>query len=388
MLLLWTALAWGAQCTCESELTFALAQLERTPSFREQIRGARRASFDRAIETLRAEMTADPRLSLHCRAYLQRAFAQVRDRHLGVKGTKDDPRPLTPRRSLAHELALDELEATLGDASPSAIEGLYSHGRTQLGVYAPEPGRLVGVLLSTPADGWSRGDVVLDLTERDTFVDGLVYGREAIYMKAASIDRLLSRLPYEKQGAPTSAYRAPGDTGFFRVLRPGVGHLFVPSFKGTTENLAQVRPLYAEVAPQLAGLSHLIVDVRDNGGGGQVAYVPLLKALKGTSLDVHVLVNRRTASAAEHFALRLKRRFDATLYGENSVGAIRYRFTNRPSAQVTTPCFAYRLSLTVAKVRGPTSDPDLEFVGITPDVGLTQDRDWVEQVLARIGERP
>jgi hypothetical protein len=130
-----------------------------------------------------------------------------------------------------------------------------------------------------------------------------------------------------------------------RVLEGNIGYLKVPTININRNN---VNVLY-DAMKKMQGTKALIIDLRDNGGGGsEIGPVfesfflpPGTATLQFTTRDrnftidstvswlkektyehpVYILVNRKTASAAEAFAFVLQQNRRAKIVGERSAGA-------------------------------------------------------------------
>ncbi len=163
---------------------------------------------------------------------------------------------------------------------------------------------------------------------------------------------------------------------FLEQLNDNTHYLRLPTFyKSYWEELDS---FYGEVEPQLAGMEHLIVDVRNNTGGGPRMYLQILKALKRKRTAperVSLLYNSACASACEHFVVDLGRKSHVTTYGENSYGALGYGDIQ----QITTPNCQFRFDL---PSRCFGSYLKYEIKGVPPDVRLEKGGDsWLQQLI-------
>ncbi|MFA5965037.1 MAG: S41 family peptidase [Sphingomonas sp.] len=216
---------------------------------------------------------------------------------------------------------------------------------------------------------------------------------------------------------PAAAPRRPGraaieDAGW---IAPGVGYLRFTGFPDDPANGAQCETFMHEHATART----LIIDCRYNGGGGIVqmnAILPFLydrettlvrmemvaavaKVRGGTPFDgegsvravahpqpgivaqehfvvprrdetrlfnvpLYYLVSNRTASAAEHLALALKRTKRATLIGETTAGANHFGAFEAIGAGLV-------VFLPVGRTIDPDTGKDWEGDGIAPDVAVT-----------------
>jgi len=108
-------------------------------------------------------------------------------------------------------------------------------------------------------------------------------------------------------------------------------------------------------------------------------------ALPGTqatplhTAQAYLLTSRRSGSAAEHFALALKRTRRATLIGETTAGAGHYgRMVDFGG---------YAAFIPVGRTFDPDNDWDWEGVGVPPDVAVPADQ-ALDEALRRLGVAP
>ncbi|WP_291272802.1 S41 family peptidase [Geothrix sp.] len=173
-------------------------------------------------------------------------------------------------------------------------------------------------------------------------------------------------------------------------LRGEVGYLRVDRFFQADES----RPLFDQAMDQLAGSRAMIIDLRENRGGGDALallasyFLPervLLNSLvfrkdetmevwagpstraAFTKVPVYVLVSGTTFSAGEAFAYGLQQRGRAVLIGERTKGGAN---PNRffPVGQ------GLELSLSVGRTVNPVSGTNWEGGGVQPDVLVPADQ--------------
>lgn len=193
-----------------------------------------------------------------------------------------------------------------------------------------------------------------------------------------------------------------GRHGIERVekLEGGIGYLRVDRFFQADES----RGLFDEAMDQLAGCRAVIVDLRENRGGGDALgllasyFLPervLLNRLEFrkhetietwagpstrpafTKVPLFVLVSGRTFSAGEAFAYGLQQRGRATLVGERTKGGA------NPN-QFFPVGAGLELSLSIGRTVNPVSGSNWEGVGVHPDVAVPADR-ALDKALALAG---
>jgi C-terminal processing protease CtpA/Prc len=170
-----------------------------------------------------------------------------------------------------------------------------------------------------------------------------------------------------------------------KVLDGNIGYLKVPSINIDKQNVQQ---LY-DAMKKMQGTKALIIDLRDNGGGGsemgpvfESFFLPAGKpTLQFTTRDgssstdstvswlqekkydnpVYILINKKTASAAEAFAFVLQQNRRARIVGERSAGAAYmnswYAIDDQNYVSVST-----------AAPSLPGDDISWESTGVQPDI--------------------
>ncbi|MFN9803346.1 MAG: hypothetical protein ACK54Y_05925 [Bacteroidota bacterium] len=90
-------------------------------------------------------------------------------------------------------------------------------------------------------------------------------------------------------------------------------------------------------------------------------------------------MNRKTVSNNEQFVIRLKKYNNVTLFGEDTEGMITYG--SNYGRQI--PLKSKGLFVYPTDMRGLKKDLQYETIGIRPNVYLSKDSDWIEQVLKK-----
>lgn len=193
------------------------------------------------------------------------------------------------RRSLDERQARAEW-AALGP-SREPIEGVWAiDDRYRLAVVrrGPGPGHHDAVVLSTEAEGWSPGDIKATLALRPDgrfdvrygmgnrtegrFVAALVNEGDALLLgDGAGSWRRVYDSPAEQEAAER---RWPADLLKLSRVDANTLSLRVPSFG--VDQRKPLATLLARHEDELASTPHLIIDVRNNGGGSDASYDPLL----------------------------------------------------------------------------------------------------------------
>lgn len=169
------------------------------------------------------------------------------------------------------------------------------------------------------------------------------------------------------------------DNFTYKSISPSFDYLGIETLSRTNKLIKEANNFYEQNLDKLTK-DHLIIDLRNNGGGSLNQAKPLVKALKKNKAihRIYVLINFKTASSAELTALALKEDKRTILVGENSRGMLEYGYGNR-SFSTKTNCSEFKVVLSTKHKNGEFSK--YEYVGIKPDVQLNNKSNWIDQIV-------
>ena len=263
-----------------------------------KVTDATRPELDALTAQLRAEATdATPE---RFTGILRDWLAFFGDRHIGaVPMSAAQPSPHdaaaaaanTPRRDWT-EATVRERLAELGDRH-DPLEGIWNiDDRYRVGVLRDpdKNGAFTGVVLATASEAWSAGQVKAEFTR---LLDGTIEmlfraGDHSEHRQPATLLVDGCVLRSDRWGAwlrelpalPASATAdlrdrvAPSDELFLRPLSDRTLWLRLPDFN---DSRAQpLADLLASAAERLSTCPNLLIDLRDNGGGSDFVYEPVM----------------------------------------------------------------------------------------------------------------
>ncbi|WP_419555710.1 S41 family peptidase [Pollutibacter soli] len=129
----------------------------------------------------------------------------------------------------------------------------------------------------------------------------------------------------------------------------------------------------------------LIVDLRDNEGGANRISYKFFTLIRQFANDkkVYVLVNNGTMSQGEIFMLQLKELKNVKTLGQTTRGTIAYGSNFGKTERLGNGSIAVYLT----DMRDTGGLFKYEDVGVEPEIRLSSDRDWIEQVLEIVGRQ-
>ncbi len=383
-----------------------------------------------------------------CNVYFSRYINLLHDHHSSVDVLPsrlnlnlNDPAVLDSFRHTEsykgfRKLPIDstKLERQLQNKSRDAIEGIYTNGRSLLvGLIREKKGHYAAVVM-TPGKLLDAGHVLFDLEangQEDEYTCVYHFGLlgfnfQDLYIEHVRFDRgQFKKIGYFKRDLPDETQRPPFA---MTALDDKTWYLRLSSFD--YELKTALDSFYASIDSSLMQKPNLIIDLRDNGGGAEVCYYPLLDylytkplvidevqvwvtpdniahyearenkdenliermhqappftfipqktdALKSLTMEgkpypkhIAILYNSATASSAENMILYAMQSDKVVTLGENSGGFIGY-------GDVMTKvlsCGKYAINCTTTRYQ---SNAQYEFVGIPPMVDLQKEKkDWI-----------
>jgi hypothetical protein len=264
------------------------------------------------------------------------------------------------------------------------IEGIY-HVNSEFSfglVFEDNSKTYHAVVLKSAAKEWHKGDIVyklLPLSDGFFKVIGAQYPSKRLISYHERLNQgIFLRAGFKKDTIPKyfigNPY--PDDVFVFKELSPNINYLKVGSFSSQYPFLKEAEDFYSSLKGKLKK-PHLILDLRDNGGGGDRNSDILFKQLRTyvKTNRLHLITNARTGSNAEQFAVKLKRYERVTSYGDKSRGALAYEI--RPGDYHTLPSSRF-LVILPSKVHNKYLP--FETKGVAPDYFLDYKTNWISTI--------
>lgn len=379
-------------CNCEKDLEFLNQKIEQTPSYK----------INKVNYKLEYAKTKQNIVNINsrydCFLQLNKLMLSLNDRHCNLYGinkgmdeeSKKDLAKLKEFKTsnLYHnyprpEINLDSLRVSLNQKSITSIEGVYYRkGYMTLGVYKTAKSEdYRAIILESESDIWEVGEVIYTLVPYGNnyllAVGGGLTNKRMISYGERIENGVFLTMQFQKDNsiANNSIALYPESTYLRKEISPEITYLKIGSFNSWNPTLSEADKFYESLEGTLTN-KNIILDLRDNGGGGDRNSNGLYKVLKKylKRNNVYVLVNHRTGSNAEQFAFKLKDFENCTILGDRTSGTAAYEIVN---SNYNLPCEDYVVVLTSKK---HSKYMKLESTGLEPDIKLAFDKDWLMQV--------
>lgn len=380
--------------------------LQKTPSYKAQIKGERKKEYDALYEQLLSNSPAN-KYEQDYFVQLARLLFPIRDNHLGFYQLPDYSR-FKNRDSIAAFVAspefekypsapinIDSLENILKSKPDSSIEGIYHYGpHYSVGVYKSDEREYTGVVISSEINLWKKGQVAVWLYETEPKIYKAIYAhpltKNFIYQPIEKYrnEQLLNSFfyrsyissPYSKYPDRVDHVHLPSNAPLFELknISPEVQYLLVRSFQANKKTSDQSRAFYDSVKNMLTAKT-LILDLRNNQGGSAREAAKYLKLIKQFAKrgKVYILQNNGTISQAEIFILSLKRKPNIFFAGQTTKGMLSYG--SNYGKTVLLPGKVHQIYIT--DMKGSSGRLKYEDVGIDAEIPLDNGSDWIEQIL-------
>jgi hypothetical protein len=408
--------AYPQTSTYQADLDALYALLQKTPSYKDQIKEETAASYEALYQSLRND-TATTRNTFDRYIKIARLLFPIRDNHLGffqfphaVLKASDygNAAAIQQYRATAYfkdypasGLRLDSLQKRLAKKPIDSLEGIYYYDSLlMVGLYRSGTAELTGVVLHTRLPQWEKGQVAIRLFEYQPQFFRAVYShpteKNLIYYSNEKF-RNQSLVNSWFYGTPSqSAYKKVlHQTDYVNIPRhqppfeftsisPGIQYLRLGNFSADPEDMKVSQAFYGRIRDSLTA-AHLIVDLRNNTGGADKVSNKFLWLIKkyADQGKVYVLINNGTMSQGEIFTLQLKKLSAVTTYGQTTMGTIAYGVNYGGMKKL--PSGQYGAIMT--DMRDHASLLQYENYGITPENILNNQSDWVSQVLKLINDK-
>lgn len=386
--------------------------LEKTPSYKTQIKGAKLDSFTILYNQLAVDSAAVTNYQQF--RNLSKLLFLLRDNHLGFYEvpdynhfkSKETIEAFVKTKAFLelpkYDIDIDSLKKVLAKKPADSVEGIYHYDRFySVGLFKTSDKEYVGVVLDSDVNLWTRGQIAMHLFEMEPNFFKAIYVHPLTknfiletnekYRNQSLVNSTFyfsySQKVYSKKLADTDYVNLSKDAPLFEMknINEDVQYLMIRTFQANTATMKQSADFYDSIKNSLHA-ANLIVDLRNNeGGAGKESrkYFEVIEKFSKTG-KVYLLVNNETLSQAELLMLRLIKLTNIVTVGQTTKGMLTYgsnygKRQRLPGGKFEIyPTDMYGGSLDLLKY---------EDYGIKPDIYLHDNSDWIRQVLDIIKKR-
>lgn len=389
----------NTSCDCSTDVAFLHKKFKKTPAYK------RNATLYKAMYPQIVKKAKNVTTNFDCLILINTLSLTLNDNHIKINGPKSeivykelkDPAVVEKVKKSATFLAyprpkmnLDSLENILSRKSFNSKEGIYYRKNyVTIGCFFEKEKNVYHcIVLSTESPLWERGEIMYTMVPYGNNFLRVVGGNlidKRIISYTERINKgifLTMRFRKDETKKNHSFALYPKETYKREELNDETTYLKIGSFKSFDPILPNAEKFYKTLENSLTK-KQLIIDLRDNTGGGDRNSDIFLKIIKKyiKNHEVYLLVNHRTGSNAEQFAYKLSEYENCTILGDQTQGTAAYEIKN---STYTTPANNYKATLTSKKHLQFIS---IESKGIMPEKMLSYDSAWIEQALNFIKTR-
>lgn len=370
-------LAQSETCDCKTDLDFLVEKIKKMPSYKKQIKGEKATKFLKTYKKLSAEMQ-EPILIEVCYKLLIEQMILINDVHASLQISKSYSAAQHNTKHPKTSNNITELTEILSNKELSDLEGIYNYNKNErIGIYYSENKKdLIAVVLETGLKQWDVGDIRFYATHTDGNKYNFYYydidTKIPGFVKSLTFEngRIWS---YKKEGNALDYEFADNDVNVaeFKTINEDTQYLYFKTF-GNSKKKALVE-FYNNTKDKITA-KNVIVDLRSNSGGNKKFSDPFLKLLKDK--NVYVITNCFAGSNGEQFTLKLLKNKNAQHLGQTTRGIIAYGMNY--GYKYKTPSGYFNLTPTDMNFHKYIA---YEGKGITPEISLDFNSDWIEQTL-------
>jgi hypothetical protein len=357
-----------------ADLDFLYKSIQELPSFKDQLKNDK--GYRQTYERLRRELSSSDEFDVYQR--LLQLIYPIRDNHLGFWRKPDSS---VRFNYIKLPIELKELETKFKTSSKDSIEGFY---------YSVNGGQKCAI--------FKQSEGVYYLQNLNSGIVEAILNQsgpgsmDAIQFRSAPVPYVLLRnvrlsngrligLNYQKNSPKSYAGLSTGVIPYeYKKLEENIGYLRLSTFSSSNQSIKVATDFFKKVKPDIRNKS-LIVDLRNNGGGGYKTSYQFIVFLKKYEGKIYLLQNGETISNAEQFIIDLKGSRNVITLGETTKGTIAYG--SNYGKTLTLP--SNRFMFHPTDMNGRARDLAFESIGIKPDVMLDAfSDDWITQTIKYI----
>lgn len=386
-------------CDCKADLDFLIEKLQKMPSYKKQIKGEALDQFNDTYSRISAQMTKPISIE-QCFTLLQEQMMLINDNHAKIYFNheylaledydnedkrnafinsdqfKNHPRTEKPIATLISELKAKSI---------NDIEGIYNYGsKITVGVYKTSDLTIEGVIITSKANIWEPGQIKFRAKQnRFGKYDMLSYDDKTKKL------RMIKGLNFEN-GRLKSFKKVGNDNNYeladkhesdwvFKQLRDDIQYVYFGDFSSFSTSNRKAFKRFYDTHKNDFNAKHIIVDLRNNGGGNSKLSDPFIKLFKKSQANIYIVTNSFTGSNSEQFTVKLKKLEGAKHLGQSTFGVVAYGLNY--GTTYTTPSGYFDVLPTDMNFH---KYYPYEGKGVTPDITLDFDRNWIDQIIEMI----
>lgn len=355
-----------------ADLDFLYQEIKKLPSYKDQLKGDEK--YEQLYQNLRANIKSSDDFEVFQK--LSQLIIPIRDNHLGLWRKPDSSYTFIPEKYTIDSLAL--VNKYLNYPKDS-IEGIYNGGRQKYVIERVKPNEYRLIQLSNgnlTAILYKNAGVGFDMLQF------LKYPSSFTLLRNIKLtNQILNGTNYYK-GEVKAFYNilSRKEKYEYKVLEDQIGYLSLGTFNSSDEEIKAATDFFTKVKSTI-NVKHLIVDIRNNFGGGYKNSGQFINFLKNYPGKIYILQNGYTVSNAEQFIIALKGRSNIKTLGELTKGTISYG--SNYGKTLTLP--SNRFMFYPTDMSANKKELAFESIGIKPDVELDPfTEDWVSQTIKYI----
>jgi len=378
-----------------ADITSLRTILQKTPSYKDQIKEDKLIAYNELFERLKGD--SGTIISSYKYFYnLAQLFFPIQDNHLGFRQIDKFPKESEYPK---YEGNIDSLKSVLANKALDSIEGIYFYGDSYtVGVFKNTPKEYIGVVLNSKTSIWKNGQIAVHLYEILPNYFKAVYGHPKyknllLYpIEKYSHHSLVNSYFYTSENIYTKVIRETDYINLprsiydfhFNSISPDIQYLHIKHFSADNIAMQKSQSFFDSIKNSLTA-PNLIIDLRNNEGGASKVSKKFFNLIKQyvKAGRVYVLVNNGTVSRGEIFTLQLKKLNNVKVLGQTTQGMLTYGSNSGKREKLSSQAF----EISITDMNGNKRLIPYENYGITPDITLTDDKDWIDQTIEIIRKK-
>ena len=367
-----TAFGQNSACNCISALEEISELIQHSKSYKIQIKKENREQeFQQWQEKIITEIKQDQLSKYFCAGYLQKYVTFIKDRHNQVYKVPEDLAENIP--TYKKDIDTTKIE--------DDISGIYHAGSDKIFLKKESDSLWFGITLKSASEGWKKEKIRLKINKTEDgsfeifefFANGILSYQNNIKIENGRIQGTFWNKAHQYN------FQINHEQNFnFRSINADFDYIGIKTLSRTRNLMKEAQVFYEDHLEKLSK-ENLIIDLRNDGGGAIKQAEPLIKSLQKNENIKHifVLINFKTASAAELATLQFKKDKRSFIAGENSRGMLEYGYGNK-SFSAKTDCLGFNVSFSTKHENNNLQQ--YETKGITPDLYLQNTSNWIDQI--------